>query len=196
MALHPLIQSALAAAEGTQPYSALPIVEARVQAKKAYPAKPAPVPVGAVRDLTMAGPAGPMALRVYAPPAAAGQRPAPMLVFFHGSGFVMLDLDTHDDICRRLCAGTSCVVVSVDYRLAPEHRFPAGLDECVNAGVKGAFQDREVHTVTEIGWRGLEDGALLSRVQGQFDVFVTIEQHRVSTDYRRFQFGIIVASYS
>ncbi len=65
-------------------------------------------------------------------PAATG--PFPLLVYFHGSGFVLLDLDTHDAICRRLCDGAAgCMVVSVDYRLAPEHRFPAAPDDCLSA---------------------------------------------------------------
>ena len=54
-----------------------------------------------------------------------GKGPFPLMVFFHGSGFVVCSLDTHDGMCRNLCAGTGCVVVSVDYRLAPEHKFPA-----------------------------------------------------------------------
>jgi acetyl esterase len=54
-------------------------------------------------------------------------------VFFHGSGFVLCSLNTHDGMCRNLCAGADCVVVSVDYRLAPEHKFPAALDDCVFA---------------------------------------------------------------
>jgi acetyl esterase len=55
------------------------------------------------------------------------------MVFFHGSGFVVCSLDTHDGICRNLCAGTGCVVVSVDYRLAPEAKFPAAPDDCLAA---------------------------------------------------------------
>ena len=54
-------------------------------------------------------------------------------MFFHGSGFVLCSLDTHDGMCRNLCAGAGCVVVSVDYRLAPEHKFPAGTEDCLHA---------------------------------------------------------------
>src|ERR1700758_3481683 len=69
-------------------------------------------------------------IRIYTPH---GAGPFPLLVFFHGSGFVLLSLDTHDGMCRNLCAGAGCVVVSVDYRLAPEHKFPAGIDDCLHA---------------------------------------------------------------
>ncbi len=130
MALHPVIQAALSSAAGLPAYDALPIAEARAQAKLGYPNRKEPVPVGDVRNLNIAGPGGPLALRIYRPVA---QGPCPIVVFFHGSGFVILDLDTHDDICRRLCAGASCVVVSVDYRLAPEHKFPAAPDDCLAA---------------------------------------------------------------
>ena len=130
MALHPVIQAALSSAAGLPAYDALPIAQARAQAKLGYPARKEPVPVGEVRNLSIAGPGGALALRIYRPVA---QDPNPIVVFFHGSGFVILDLDTHDDICRRLCAGASCVVVSVDYRLAPEHKFPAAPDDCLAA---------------------------------------------------------------
>ena len=130
MALHPVIQAALSSAAGLPAYDALPIAQARAQAKLGYPARKAPVPVGEVRNVNISGPGGALALRIYRP---IGQGPNPIVVFFHGSGFVILDLDTHDDICRRLCAGASCVVVSVDYRLAPENKFPAAPDDCLAA---------------------------------------------------------------
>jgi acetyl esterase len=91
----------------------------------------APAPdVGAVTERSVEGPGGDLRLRIYRP---AGQGPFPLLAFFHGSGFVLCSLDTHDGMCRHLCAGAGCVVVSVDYRLAPEHKYPAGLDDCVFA---------------------------------------------------------------
>ena len=130
MPLHAVIQTALAAAVGMPAYYELPIAEARAQAKKGYPANPSPVPVGAVRDVIIPGPAGVIPVRLYTP---TGPGPHPLVVFFHGSGFVLLDLDTHDDICRRLCAGASCLVASVDYRLAPEYKFPAAPDDCLAA---------------------------------------------------------------
>lgn len=71
-----------------------------------------------------------MTLRIYTPNSPG---PYPLLVFFHGSGFVLCSLDTHDGMCRNLCTGADCLVVSVDYRLAPEHKFPAAVDDCVFA---------------------------------------------------------------
>ena len=68
------------------------------------------------RSARIDGPRGPIELRIYTP---AGSGPFPLMVFFHGSGFVLCSLDTHDGMCRNLAAGIGCVVVSVDYRLAP-----------------------------------------------------------------------------
>lgn len=130
MPLHPVIAAALLKGANVPPYHTLPLTQARAQAKQAYVNDLPQIVVADVRDLTIPGPAGPMALRVYSP---AGDGPHPVLVFFHGSGFVVLDLDSHDEICRRLCVGAACVVVSIDYRLAPEHRFPAGPDDCLFA---------------------------------------------------------------
>ena len=90
------------------------------------------VPVGAVEDLTVAGGAGQLPARLYRPEAA-DPNGAPVLVFFHGGGFVIGDLDTHDNQARRLCRDLEALVVSVDYRLAPEHPFPAPLDDCFAA---------------------------------------------------------------
>src|ERR1700739_2335203 len=86
--------------------------------------------IAAVEERTIDGPGGPLRIRIYWP---LGEGPFPLLVFFHGSGFVLCSLDTHDGMCRNLCAGGQCIVVSVDSRLAPEHKFPAGLDDCVFA---------------------------------------------------------------
>ncbi len=130
MALHPHIQAALKAAEGVPPHYAVALEQARAQARLGYPTPNPPVPVADVRDMFIPGPAGPMAVRIYTP---VGTAPHPVTVFFHGSGFVLLDLDSHDDICRRLCVGAASVVVSVDYRLAPEHKFPAAADDCLAA---------------------------------------------------------------
>lgn len=90
------------------------------------------VPIGAVEDRKIAGPAGEIALRLYTP-VAAGSGALPVLVYFHGGGWVIGDLDTHDALCRTLANEAGCKVVAVDYRLAPEHVFPAAVDDCYAA---------------------------------------------------------------
>ena len=86
------------------------------------------VEVGSVSDEHVPGAAGNLDARVYRP---AGEGSFPTIVFFHGGGFVIGDLDTHDNLARTLCRRTSSVVVSVAYRLAPEHPFPNGAEDCV-----------------------------------------------------------------
>lgn len=76
------------------------------------------------------GPAGKIPVRIYTP---AGDGPKPGLMYFHGGGFVVCDLDSHDATCRELANGADCVVVSVDYRLAPESKFPAAPEDCYAA---------------------------------------------------------------
>ena len=84
--------------------------------------------IGEVIDRCIPGPAGDLAIRVYRP-VDAGEA-TPCLLFFHGGGWVIGTVDTHDLACRALCEATDATVVSVDYRLAPEHRFPAAPDDC------------------------------------------------------------------
>ncbi len=83
-----------------------------------------------VESRTIPGPEGEIPVRIYWPD---GDGPRPGLVYFHGGGFVLCGLDSHDATCRELAAGASCVVVSVDYRLAPEHPFPAAPEDCYAA---------------------------------------------------------------
>lgn len=86
--------------------------------------------VAAVRDLEIAGPRGPLRARHYAPVDGAA---APLTVYLHGGGFVLGDLDTHDEPCRILCRYARIHVLSIEYRLAPEHPFPAGLEDSTAA---------------------------------------------------------------
>jgi acetyl esterase len=88
------------------------------------------VPVASSEDSTVPGAAGDLRARVYRPE---GDGPFPTVVFFHGGGWVIGDLDTHDNQARSVCRGARAVVVSVDYRLAPEHPFPAAADDAVAA---------------------------------------------------------------
>lgn len=90
----------------------------------------APRPVGRVSDRTVPGTRGPIPTRTYAP-RRHGARP--LLVYYHGGGFVLGDLESHDSVCRGLCDRLEAVVVSVAYRLAPEHPFPAAVDDAFDA---------------------------------------------------------------
>ncbi|MGB3811248.1 MAG: alpha/beta hydrolase [Parvibaculum sp.] len=86
------------------------------------------VPIGKTEDRTIPGPAGEIPVRIYTPVAAGGDA-LPVLVYFHGGGWVIGDLETHDALCRSFANEAGCKVVAVDYRLAPEHRFPAAADD-------------------------------------------------------------------
>lgn len=85
------------------------------------------------RELTLAGPAGSLPVREYRPAQAEAQLALPALVFFHGGGWVVGNRDTHDVLCRSLCTESGCAVYSVEYRLAPEHRFPAAFEDACTA---------------------------------------------------------------
>jgi acetyl esterase len=87
-------------------------------------------PVAEVRDRTVPGPGGPIPIRVYVPE---GTGPFPALVYFHGGGWVIGSIATHDVTCRQIANAAGCMVVSVDYRLAPEHKYPAAVDDAYAA---------------------------------------------------------------
>ena len=89
-----------------------------------------PEEVNAVEDRTIDGPRGPLRIRIYRPNLKAEN---PVTVFFHGSGFVICSIETHDAMCRSFCRRAATVVVSVDYALAPEKKFPAAPDDCFAA---------------------------------------------------------------
>jgi len=89
-----------------------------------------PPAVGSTADLTVPGPDGEIPVRRYRP---TGAGPYPTVVFYHGGGFVIGSLETHDLLCRHLTAASGCEVVSVDYRLAPEHPFPAAVEDAYAA---------------------------------------------------------------
>jgi acetyl esterase len=100
--------------------------EARALMKALATLEGEPEPVSNVHEATAAGPGGDIPVRVYRPE---GEAPLPLLLWYHGGGFVIGDLDTADRNARRLANRAGAVVVSVDYRLAPEHRFPAAVDD-------------------------------------------------------------------
>lgn len=95
--------------------------------------QPATPAVALVEDMKAEGPHGAIALRHYRPAASAANAVLPVLVYYHGGGWVIGDLDTHDVLCRQLCNASGCSVIAVDYRLAPEARFPAAFDDCLAA---------------------------------------------------------------
>jgi acetyl esterase len=95
-------------------------------------AGPKDVPIGKTETLAASGPAGGIPIRVYTP-VAAGSEALPVLVYFHGGGFVIGDLDTHDGLCRMFANEAGCRVVAVHYRLAPEHKFSAAVDDAIAA---------------------------------------------------------------
>ena len=90
-------------------------------------------PVGEVRDIDVPGAEGAMKARLYAPRALVGREGSPLLVFLHGGGFLYGDLETHDPSCRLLAERAQVRVLALDYRLAPEHTFPAAVDDCWSA---------------------------------------------------------------
>jgi acetyl esterase len=87
--------------------------------------------VGHVSDHLVSGPNGTIPVRIYRPEGIDSS--APLAMFFHGGGWVLCDLDSHDALCRAICNASRCVVVAVDYRLAPEHRCPIGVEDCYAA---------------------------------------------------------------
>src|SRR4051794_5028653 len=130
MPIDPQIQALLDKGTGVPATHTLPVDVARAQYEARIVLMAPPAEIAVVREAAIDGSSGKLRIRVYTPH---GKGPFPLLVFFHGSGFVLCSLDTHDGMCRNLCAGAACVVVSVDYRLAPEHKFPAGIDDCLVA---------------------------------------------------------------
>ncbi|MGH3563011.1 MAG: alpha/beta hydrolase [Mycobacterium sp.] len=92
----------------------------------------APEPVGGVVEGSVPGPAGDLGVRIYRPPHPSGGKP-PIVVFAHGGGFVFCDLDSHDGLCRAMANGVGAVMMSVDYRLAPESPWPAAAEDCYAA---------------------------------------------------------------
>lgn len=128
--------AAQAQASGQPPLHELPPAEARAQAAAAFAAFNQPLPTSVqVSDGIVPGPAGPLRVKWFRPE---GDEPLPLLVYFHGGGWVIGSPDTHLKLCAELAEGAGCLVLSVDYRLAPEHPAPAALDDCV-AAVRWAF---------------------------------------------------------
>ncbi len=120
-------------ASGRPPFETLTPAEARqAYASSRTVLQPDPEDVAELRDFSAPGPLGDIPLRLYRP-RNAGTEKLPGLVYYHGGGWLLGDLDSHDVVCRRLANAARCVVVSVDYRMAPENKFPASVDDCAAA---------------------------------------------------------------
>ena len=126
MPLDPIVASMLEqmAAAGAPPLPDMSLPDARAMYREMQAALPKP-DLASVEDAE----AGAVPLRIYR----SSQDACPAIVYFHGGGWVIGDLDTHDSVCRQLALGTGAAVIAVDYRLAPEHPFPAALDDCYAA---------------------------------------------------------------
>jgi acetyl esterase len=121
--------------------------------------------VGAVEDRTLPGPAGSLALRIYTPASRHSSEALPGLIYFHGGGLVAGSLETHDSICRCLANASECRVLSVDYRLGPESRFPAALEDGCAATQWIAGHARELRLdPARLGICGDSAGATLAAV--------------------------------
>src|SRR5215475_9662338 len=122
-----------AIAEGRPKLHTLPYAVGRAAVDKmSEDSEAEPPEVGAVEDGAFAGPAGPIRYRRYRPLGAPSGL-LPTLIYYHGGGFVIGSLETHDSTCRRLANKSRCQVIAIDYRLSPEHPFPAPTDDGVAA---------------------------------------------------------------
>jgi acetyl esterase len=134
--LHPQARALLdfIEARGIPPTHTLSPAEARAFYRDRRAATQPEAPqVAQVRELKAEGPHGAIPVRLYRPLGTAADAALPVLVYFHGGGWVIGDLDTHDVLCRSLANGAGCAVASIDYRMGPEHRFPAAVDDVLAA---------------------------------------------------------------
>lgn len=189
-------------AAGHPPWHALSVASARRLEDEIFSAGQSPE-LASVRDLGIDGPDGELSIRVYRP---AADDPA-TLVFYHGGGWVLGTLDSADDICRELASRAECLVVSVDYRLAPAHPFPAAVDDAFAAlrwaaehadalgadsrrlGVAGTSAGGNLAGATAL--RAREDGPDLL---GQFLLYPIVDPSRDTDSYREHADGPLLTS--
>jgi acetyl esterase len=132
--LHPQIREVLRvmAEAGLRPIEEMTPAEAREQTEATARARKAePLRIAKIEERLVPGPGEAIRLRLYWPPQTTA--PMPAIIYFHGGGHVIGSLDTHDFVARNLCGGTGAMVASVDYRMGPEHKFPAAVDDCFAA---------------------------------------------------------------
>ena len=144
-----------------------PLPELRQQLRTMVTLMDEPAPaLERVEDLRIPGPAGEIPARAYAP--RAGQTPLPIVAYFHGGGWVQGDLETHHGLCARLAKHADVLVVAVDYRLAPEHKFPAAVEDCLAAYRWLRAHGREIAgDATRVAVAGDSAGGNLSAVVSQ-----------------------------
>jgi acetyl esterase len=146
-ALHPQVQAVMDAMAkmNLAPPHTIPVDQARAQFTRSRKIYVAPAQaVAAVADRTVPGPDADIPVRVYRPAGAGPAALLPALLFFHGGGWVFGDLDSHDPLCRELCNLAGCAVVSVAYRVAPENKFPAAVEDAVAAICHVAAHGKEL----------------------------------------------------
>ncbi len=187
------------AASGEPPLETLPPQEARRLADARVGGGLAPIEMHEVRDLAIEGPGGAIRLRLYRP--VAGR--LPLAMFYHGGGFMVANLDTHDALCRRIAARSGTAILAVDYRLAPEHRFPAAPEDCLAATRWALAHAGELDVATErFVLVGESSGGNLTAVVAQqlrdagdaqpalqVMIYPMLDAATDSTSYRRFAEG-------
>ncbi len=131
MPVDPQFAALLAMTETSPPFSEVPLQILRMGMGGPRPEDFEPTPVAQVIDRTIPGPQGDIKIRIYRPHAE--EQDLPIVLFMHGGGFILGDLDTHDEVGRIITMKADCVTVAVDYRLAPEDPFPAAPDDCFAA---------------------------------------------------------------
>jgi len=167
MPLDPKVQRFLERLAATNPPSALAlsIEERRAGLAQLLSFSGPPEEVAAVDQFELPGPGGPLGVRAYTPAGACIGERLPGMVYFHGGGLVAGSLDTHDPICRSLTNASRCRLLSVDYRLAPEHRFPAAVEDgCAALQWIWAHADELYVDNEQLGVSGDSAGATLAAV--------------------------------
>src|SRR6266536_2004855 len=209
MALDPQAQAVidLVIKSGRPAYHTLSPKDARQLFRDTRPAAtPVPPEIGLVKDLMVDRSAGLIPIRMYRPARVADATPLPVLVFFHGGGWVIGDLETHDVLCRQLTAESGASVVSVDYRLAPEHKFPAAADDAwaatewvlAHAGDLGLDARRVAVGGDSAGGNLAAVVALLARDRGapaialQVLIYPVTDLANETESYRRFADGYML----
>ncbi|MEN6498719.1 MAG: alpha/beta hydrolase [Thermoguttaceae bacterium] len=177
MALDPQVQTFLEELQrlGAAPFHKLSPTEARKVAVNGAKVLEPPQPVAKIENRRVPGHGGWIPIRIYTPE---GSTPLPMFVYYHGGGWVVGDVETHESLCTAIANAAGCIVVSVDYRLAPEHKFPAAVDDAYaaarwvadNAASFGGDPERMAVGGDSAGGNLAAVVALMARDRGMFQL--------------------------